>query len=84
MAILDEYPAPILQFVSDALRSGVSLDLTLEAHRKKLNTESDRGTSGHRAIRNSDGSSMTIAQIAAAANLTVAQVMTIAGRTTGQ
>lgn len=77
------YDANTLQFVADALRtmnSPIQLDLTKDADRRKHSTNDDILRNGHRAIRNSDGTSLTIAQIAAASNLTVAQVTDIAGR----
>jgi hypothetical protein len=84
MALLDGYDASRLQFVVDALRtatSPTSIDLTQENQRKKLSTNDDiLRSNGHRAVRNVDGTGMTIAQIAAAAGLTSAQVQDIAGR----
>lgn len=84
MALLDGYDTSRLQFVADALRTAISptsVDLTMETDRKKISTHNDfLRSNGHRAVRNSDGSGMTIAQIAAAANLTVAQVQDAAGR----
>ena len=81
MSILD---ANTLQFVVDALRTMVSptaIDLTMDKDRKKISTNDDLlRTNGHRAIRNPDGTGMTIAQIATASGLTVAQVQDIAGR----
>jgi hypothetical protein len=57
------------------------IDLTMTNHRKKISTNDDiLQTNGRRAIRNADGTGMTLAQIATAANLTVAQVTDIAGR----
>jgi hypothetical protein len=69
-----------LQFVIDALRTVGNLDLTMIKDRKKLSTTDDRGLLGHPAIRNPDGTALSIAQIAAAAGVTTAQVMDIAGR----
>jgi hypothetical protein len=85
MALLDGYDSSRLQFVADALRSAVGpmnpLDITIEVNRKKISSNDDQlRANGHRAIRNSDGTAMTIAQIATAANLTSAQVQDIAGR----
>jgi hypothetical protein len=84
MALLDGYDASRLQFVVDALRtfsSPTAVDLTMEKDRKKIGTNDDQlRSNGHRAVRNSDGTGMTLAQIATSANLTVAQVTDIAGR----
>ncbi len=84
MGVLDGYDASRLQFVVDALRTASSptqLDLTKETDRKKISTTNDiLRSNGHVAIRNADGTSLTVAQIATAANLTVAQVTDIAGR----
>lgn len=84
MGVLDGYDSSRLQFVVDALRtmgSPTSVDLTMEKDRKKIGTNDDAlRSNGHRAIRNSDGTGMTIAQIATAAGLTSAQVLDLAGR----
>jgi len=84
MALLDGYDASRLQFVVDALRtmsSPTQLDLTVERDRKKISTIDDTlRSNGHRAIRNADGTGMTIAQIATASGLTSAQVQDIVGR----
>jgi hypothetical protein len=84
MALLDGYDANRIQFVVDALRTAVSpttIDLTMESSRKKIGTRDDiLRSNGHIAVRNSDGTGLTYAQIATAANLTVAQVQDIAGR----
>ena len=83
MGVLDGYDSSRLQFVVDALRTDGSMpvDLTMESRRVKIGTNDDfLRRNGHRAVRNSDGTGMTIAQIATAANLTVAQVQDIAGR----
>jgi hypothetical protein len=83
MGVVDGYSPSTLQFVADALRSvhAVPPDLTTAAGRILLNSERDFSPkSGHRAIRNPDGTTLTLAQIATAANLTVAQVTDIAGR----
>jgi hypothetical protein len=84
MGVLDGYDASRLQFVADALRTMSSptvVDLTTEVHRKKISTNDDTlRSNGHRAVRNSDGTGMTIAQIATAAGLTSAQVQDMAGR----
>lgn len=71
-----------LQFVLDSLRTAHvgTLDLTSETNRKLLNTRRDKSIVGKPAIRNGDGTAMTVAQIATAANLTVAQVNDLAGR----
>ena len=74
-----------LQFVADALRTASAanstLDLTKDSNRRRMNTaEEATQHTGRPAIRNSDGTSMTVAQIATATNLTVAQVTDIAGR----
>lgn len=57
-----------------------NLDLSVDDNRKRISTRRDRNTAGKDAIRNGDGTALTIAQIAAAANLTTAQVTDIAGR----
>jgi hypothetical protein len=83
MAVLDGYDPSRLQFVVDALRTAVAVvpvDLTTDKDRKKMSTNNDQLRNGRRAIRNPDGTGMTYAQIAAAANLTVAQVQDLAGR----
>lgn len=84
MAATDFVNASTLQFVVDALRTATSptvVDLTMEKDRKKISTINDTlRSNGHGAIRNSDGTALTIAQIATAANLTTAQVTDIAGR----
>lgn len=83
MGLLDTVNASTLQFVADALRTMVipPADLTTASGRGKLNTPADVSSkSGRPAIRNPDGTAMTVAQIAAAANLTVAQVTDLAGR----
>jgi hypothetical protein len=85
MGVLDGYDSSRLQFVADALRTinmkMPNLDLTKENDRKKLSTISDTtANSGHAAVRNGDGTAMTVAQIATAANLTVAQVTDLLGR----
>jgi hypothetical protein len=84
MALLDGYAPTTLQFVANALRTQLmnapNLDLTTEGSRKKISTSSDRNRSGQPAVRNGDGTALTIAQIATAANLTVAQVTDLAGR----
>lgn len=85
MGVVDGYNASTLQFVVNALRtstgSAAPLDLTKESDRKKINTDRDAvQKTGQLAIRNADGTPLTIAQIATAANLTVAQVTDIAGR----
>jgi hypothetical protein len=84
MAVILPTNASTLQFVADALRTAFSptaIDLTMEKDRKKIGTINDTlRSNGHIAIRNPDGTGMTIAQIATAANLTVAQVTDIAGR----
>ena len=80
---IDNVSPSTLQFVIDALRTAIggSLDLTSDTNRRKLSTHRDRDTvAGHVAIRNGDGTGMTMAQIATAANLTTAQVQDIAGR----
>jgi hypothetical protein len=69
-----------LQFIIDALRTVGNLDLTMDKDRRKLSTSGDRGALGHPAIRNPDGTALSVAQIAAAANVTTAIVMDIAGR----
>lgn len=71
-----------LQFVIAAFRTGLggNLDLTSTTNRRKMATDEDQHGYGKRAVRNGDGTSMTIAQIATAANLTTAQVIDIAGR----
>jgi hypothetical protein len=85
MGVVDGYDSARLQFVVDALRTvnmgAPNLDLTMESSRQRLSTNRDTiRASGHSAVRNGDGTAMTIAQIATAANLTVAQVTDIAGR----
>jgi hypothetical protein len=83
MGVLDGYDSSRLQFVADALRtsSHMALDLAKESDRKKISTRDDiLRSNGHIAVRNSDGTGMTIAQIATAANLTSAQVQDLAGR----
>lgn len=84
MAVLDGYDSNRLQFVVDALRtmnSPTAVDLTKVADRQRVGTNLDLlRTNGHVAIRNNDGTGMTIAQIATAANLTTAQVQDLAGR----
>jgi hypothetical protein len=84
MAVLDSYDASRLQFVVDALRtmnSPTTIDLTTNSGRQTVHTVNDiLRTNGHKAIRNPDGTGMTIAQIATASGLTVAQVTDIAGR----
>jgi hypothetical protein len=84
MALTDGYNPSTLQFVIDALRtasSPTSIDLTTEIGRKKIATEKDvLQSNGHKAVRNNDGTGMTIAQIATAANMTTAQVTELAGR----
>lgn len=84
MAVLDSIDAGRLQFVVDALRTAVSptqLDLTMNGDRQKVHTINDTlRSNGHKAIRNPDGTGMTLAQIATASGLTVAQVQDIAGR----
>ena len=83
MGLLDGYSPSTLQFVADALRTqhAPSLDLTMNIDRTKLHTYRDMlQKSGRPAIRNGDGTALTIAQIATAANLTVAQVTNLAGR----
>lgn len=83
-SLLSGYDSSRLQFVADALRTAVSptvLDLTMEVDRRKHSTNGDiLRSNGHRAIRNSDATGMTIAQIATAANLTSAQVQDMVGR----
>ena len=70
--------------MADALRtmsSPTALDLTADGDRRKISTNRDLlRSNGHTAIRNSDGTGMTIAQIATAAGLTTAQVTDLAGR----
>jgi hypothetical protein len=84
MAVTDGVNASTLQFVADALRTALimpTLDLTKDGNRHKISTIDEAlRTTGRPAIRNGDGTSLTIAQIATAANLTVAQVTDIAGR----
>ena len=84
MGVVDGYSPSTLQFVVDALRTmstPTSVDLTMESDRRKISTIQDTlRTNGRQAIRNADGTGMTIAQIATAANLTAAQVRDIAGR----
>ena len=84
MGVLDGYDANRLQFVVDALRTAQSptvVDLTMNRDRGKLATQDDYlRARGRPAIRNSDGTGMTYAQIATAAGLTTAQVQDIAGR----
>lgn len=84
MGVLDGYDPSRLQFVMDALRTASSptaIDLTQNAHRAKMSTNDDYlRTNGHRAVRNADGTGMTLAQIATAAGLTSVQVQDLAGR----
>ncbi len=85
MGVLDGYNPVTLQFVADALRtfnaSKQNLDMTKDADRHLSSTVSDTiQSSGHESVRNGDGTALTIAQIATAANLTSAQVQDIAGR----
>jgi hypothetical protein len=85
MGVLDGYDSKRLQFVADALRTMnmamPNLDLSKEGSRRAISTSADAlRISGHAAVRNGDGTALTIAQIATAANLTVAQVTDLAGR----
>lgn len=85
MGVLDGYNPVTLQFVANALRTfdtpKQNLDLTNDADRHLISTVSDTiPASGHESVRNGDGTALTIAQIATAANLTSAQVQDIAGR----
>lgn len=84
MGVLDGYNPVTLQFVADALRTfnapKQNLDLTKDADRHLISTILDTTPSGHESVRNADGTALTIAQIATAANLTSAQVQDIASR----
>jgi hypothetical protein len=85
MGVVDGYDANRLQFVANALRTAnmgtPNLDLTLAGARQAISTSIDTiRKSGQPAVRNGDGTALTIAQIATAANLTVTQVTDIAGR----
>lgn len=82
MAVGDGISPSTLQFVIAAFRTGVggNLDMTSDSNRRKMGTDRDNHQFGKPAVRNGDGTAMTIAQIASAANLTTAQVIDIAGR----
>ena len=83
MGVVDGYNSSVLQFVVDALRTqhAPAADLTTASGRRMLHAETDRlVATGRPAIRNPNGTALTVAQIATAANLTSAQVQDIAGR----
>jgi hypothetical protein len=84
MAAADGFDQSRLQFVIDALRtmsSATAIDLTTVKGRSVISTNDDLlRSNGHRAIRNNDGTGMTLAQIATASGLTAAQVLDLAGR----
>lgn len=83
MALTDGVGPSTLQFVADALRtmnaSEPALDMTKESNRQNVGRGMLR-SSGHAAVRNADGTALTIAQIATAANLTTDQVTEMANR----
>jgi hypothetical protein len=84
VGVADGYDPSRLQFVVDALRTTTStppLDLTQNSHRARMATDQDVSRKSSRpAVRNGDGTALTVAQIATAANLTVAQITDIFGR----
>jgi hypothetical protein len=84
MAAADGFDSSRLQFVIDAMRtmnSPTAIDLTTVKGRITIGTNDDiLRSNGHRAIRNSDGTGMTLAQIATASGLTAAQVLDLSGR----
>jgi hypothetical protein len=78
--VLEGVNSSTLQFAVNAIRTRAPLDLTVASNRSKINTDNDQHERGGRAIRNPDGTALTFAQIAAATNLTVAQITALAGR----
>jgi len=70
-----------IQFVLDALRTLNSppLDLSKDENRRKMSRREELNYKGTGAIRNADGTSMSIAQIAFSSNLSFAQVTQLFG-----
>jgi len=82
MADLPDISPSTLQFVIAAVRTsfGGNLDMSVASNRSKISTQDDRHNFGKPAVRNPNGTAMTVAQIATATNLTTAQVTDILGR----
>ena len=82
MADIPDLSPSTLQFVIAAFRTSLTgnMDMSVNDNRRRIGTSDDRHQYGKSAVRNPNGTAMTIAQIATAANLTTAQVTDIAGR----